>query len=164
MAEWGQGDPRWLVEHREDGRNVNGWHWEEKSILQQVKSRLADTFSNVAVDLGGKQGELTIDSCKDISGEAAIVTRKGNKRLAVYDIKMTIDLTAVLAGSGKKVSGSMKVEEFASASEESDYIIEITTTPATGVDEDAARGLMASHAQPEVVRRLVSLAKELLEV
>lgn len=24
MAAWGQGDPRWLVEHRDDGKNVNG--------------------------------------------------------------------------------------------------------------------------------------------
>jgi hypothetical protein len=27
MAKWGEGDPRWLVESREDGKNVNGWHW-----------------------------------------------------------------------------------------------------------------------------------------
>lgn len=27
MAKWGQGDPRWIVEEREDGTNVNNWHW-----------------------------------------------------------------------------------------------------------------------------------------
>ncbi|VFV33432.1 Hypothetical predicted protein [Lynx pardinus] len=26
MAKWGQGDPRWIVEEREDGTNVNNWH------------------------------------------------------------------------------------------------------------------------------------------
>ena len=27
MAKWGEGDPRWIVEHRDDGKNVGGWHW-----------------------------------------------------------------------------------------------------------------------------------------
>ena len=27
MAKWGEGDPRWKVEERNDGHNVNGWHW-----------------------------------------------------------------------------------------------------------------------------------------
>ena len=27
MAKWGEGDPRWIVEHRDDGKNVNNWHW-----------------------------------------------------------------------------------------------------------------------------------------
>lgn len=27
MAEFGKGDPRWIVDERKDGRNVNAWHW-----------------------------------------------------------------------------------------------------------------------------------------
>ena len=27
MAKWGEGDPRWIVEERSDGTNVNNWHW-----------------------------------------------------------------------------------------------------------------------------------------
>ena len=27
MAKWGEGDPRWIVEDRTDGTNVNNWHW-----------------------------------------------------------------------------------------------------------------------------------------
>ena len=27
MAKWGEGDPRWIVEERADGTNVNNWHW-----------------------------------------------------------------------------------------------------------------------------------------
>lgn len=29
MAKWGEGDPRWIVEERPDGTNVNNWHWYE---------------------------------------------------------------------------------------------------------------------------------------
>ena len=27
MAKWGEGDPRWIVEEREDGTNADNWHW-----------------------------------------------------------------------------------------------------------------------------------------
>ena len=32
MAKWGEGDSRWLVQEREDGANVNGWHWQERNM------------------------------------------------------------------------------------------------------------------------------------
>jgi hypothetical protein len=27
MAKIGETDPRWIVQKREDGKNVNAWHW-----------------------------------------------------------------------------------------------------------------------------------------
>ena len=27
MAKEGEGDPRWIVSERADGKNVDGWHW-----------------------------------------------------------------------------------------------------------------------------------------
>mmetsp|Transcript_12156 Transcript_12156/g.30794 ORF Transcript_12156/g.30794 Transcript_12156/m.30794 type:complete len:116 (-) Transcript_12156:1229-1576(-) len=40
MALKGEGDPRWIVEEREDGKNLNAWHWEERNLLPWIKSRL----------------------------------------------------------------------------------------------------------------------------
>lgn len=172
MARWSEGDPRWIVDHREDGKNVNGWHWcasgfspvfgslqmhmvllgggacwtrsrtircmhacalpqsmyasfigtharnassthslacmllgtcqahatcqapdsghdlcrtfacvsvylcvlhhrEEKSILGQVKARMADVFSSMSIDVEGKQDEITITSCSGLTGEVS---------------------------------------------------------------------------------------------
>lgn len=31
MAKWGEGDARWIVNEREDGTNINGWHWEVRA-------------------------------------------------------------------------------------------------------------------------------------
>lgn len=31
MAKWGEGDARWIVNEREDGTNINGWHWEVRT-------------------------------------------------------------------------------------------------------------------------------------
>mmetsp|Transcript_22345 Transcript_22345/g.56868 ORF Transcript_22345/g.56868 Transcript_22345/m.56868 type:complete len:159 (-) Transcript_22345:62-538(-) len=155
MAKMGEGDPRWIVEHRDDGKNVNGWHWEEKSILQQVKSRIGDVFSNVEVDMGGKQGSITITSCKECTGEAHINTRKGGKKLVVYDLKITLEWKAAgLGGSDKEHTGTVKVEEFASGSDEDDLLWEWT-------GDEGARKVVEGAARPTVVRLLSQLGKEM---
>ena len=33
MAKFGEGDPRWIVEVRPDGVNVNNWHWYDTHFL-----------------------------------------------------------------------------------------------------------------------------------
>ena len=38
MAKWGQGDPRWIVEEREDGTNVNNWHWCGRAVAGAAAS------------------------------------------------------------------------------------------------------------------------------
>ena len=40
MALWGQGDDRWIVSNREDGTNVNSWHWDETNINNIFKHNL----------------------------------------------------------------------------------------------------------------------------
>eukprot|EP00200_Dunaliella_tertiolecta_P005690 CAMPEP_0202354342 /NCGR_PEP_ID=MMETSP1126-20121109/9704_1 /ASSEMBLY_ACC=CAM_ASM_000457 /TAXON_ID=3047 /ORGANISM="Dunaliella tertiolecta, Strain CCMP1320" /LENGTH=181 /DNA_ID=CAMNT_0048946797 /DNA_START=147 /DNA_END=691 /DNA_ORIENTATION=+ len=124
MATWDQRDPRWLVEQRADGRNVNQWHWEEKSIKGKVQDRLSELFSDLALDIGGKPGSFKISSLKETSGDASLNVRKGNKLLAIYDLKLTLAWEGQLAGSEERVTGTVKVDEFASASDEDDYLFE----------------------------------------
>ena len=40
MAKWGEGDPRWIVEERPDGTNVNNWHWAEKNADSWSKQKI----------------------------------------------------------------------------------------------------------------------------
>mmetsp|Transcript_8564 Transcript_8564/g.14726 ORF Transcript_8564/g.14726 Transcript_8564/m.14726 type:complete len:194 (+) Transcript_8564:175-756(+) len=164
MARLGEGDPRWIVTARDDGHNVNGWHWEEKSILGQVKARLTDLFDNVPLDLEGQPGALLLRACTSITGEAAITKRKGNKKLVIYDLSLVIDWEATLVGSEKPVKGTVKVEEFSACSEEeSDYVVE-TTVVGTGTEQDTAKRLMDLHGKPVILQRLLSLAQELKTV
>ena len=32
-GEVGRGDSRWIVQERDDGANVNGWHWQERNMI-----------------------------------------------------------------------------------------------------------------------------------
>ena len=63
MAKWGEGDPRWLVQERSDGKNVNQWHWEEINKLPWAKKRLAELLVGFRID------DATITSVKEVSGE-----------------------------------------------------------------------------------------------
>ena len=42
MAKVGEGDERWIVKEREDGTNVNGWHWKETNLTGWSQSRLKE--------------------------------------------------------------------------------------------------------------------------
>ena len=57
MAKVGEGDPRWLVSDRTDGRNVNGWHWEEKNALAWSKKRIHELLR----EAGRRPGETGED-------------------------------------------------------------------------------------------------------
>jgi hypothetical protein len=39
MAKVGEGDPRWIVQNRADGTNVNQWHWTESDFTGWAKKK-----------------------------------------------------------------------------------------------------------------------------
>lgn len=91
MAKWGEGDPRWLVESREDGKNVNGWHWSEENKLAWSKQRLAELVPGAEAAEAGDAGWCArVTAVESVTGEAMLTTRKGNKRFAFYDLKLTL--------------------------------------------------------------------------
>ncbi|PNH03622.1 Activator heat shock protein ATPase 2, partial [Tetrabaena socialis] len=104
MARWGEGDPRWHVESRTDGQNVNGWHWEEKDRKEWTRTRLTELFSELMLHEAGEgtaDGEpvlLKVERLKDLTGDASITTRKGNKRFAVFDFSISLAWEGTVAG------------------------------------------------------------------
>ena len=46
MAKLGEGDARWIVKDREDGRNVGNWHWSETNCLPWTKENLSSLLVN----------------------------------------------------------------------------------------------------------------------
>ncbi|KAN0043090.1 hypothetical protein ACTA71_010725 [Dictyostelium dimigraforme] len=88
MAKVGEGDPRWIVENREDGHNVNGWHWSEKDCLPWSKTVINGLFDKKVIQ---ETDEYTfkISSSPVVSGECTANNRKG-KTIFLYelDVKM----------------------------------------------------------------------------
>ncbi|MEW5320019.1 MAG: hypothetical protein WDW38_011124 [Sanguina aurantia] len=128
MAKWGEGDPRWVVESRDDGKNVNGWHWEEKNIKAWGRQRLIELLSEVSADLEGG-GCIRVTQLKDLVGEASITIRKGNKRFAVFDLTLLLSWERVAeteVPEEVKVVGEVKVEEVSSSGDSEDYVYSVT--------------------------------------
>ena len=57
MAKVGEGDERWIVKERDDGKNCNGWHWSETNLSQWSKDRLTELLVGlVAMDEDSAKG------------------------------------------------------------------------------------------------------------
>lgn len=69
MAKWGEGDPRWVVESRPDGHNVNSWHWEEKNRMDWSRQRLVELLCGVSCG----SGEASITGLKELSGAVRVL-------------------------------------------------------------------------------------------
>jgi activator of HSP90 ATPase len=98
MAKFDEADPRWIVRDREDGTNVNGWHWEEKDLLPRFQTALNEQLLGHTLfenDVG-KVSIKKIDSC---TGEFSGNQRKG-KRFIVYEFEIKFEFEANLVAGG----------------------------------------------------------------
>ena len=98
MAKFDEADPRWIVRDREDGTNVNGWHWEEKDLLPRFQTALNEQLLGHTLfenDVG-KVSIKKIDSC---TGEFSGNQRKG-KRFIVYEFEIKFEFEATLVSGG----------------------------------------------------------------
>ena len=92
MAKWDERDPRWIVEERDDAKNVNNWHWTERDVTDWSKETLKKLFTGVK--LGSSEETLvTITEVSKLTGEASINNRKA-KLLFFYDWTIKLEFTA----------------------------------------------------------------------
>lgn len=156
MAKWDERDPRWVVQNREDGKNVGGWHWEEKNVFGWSKQQLEELMTGIpAAEVGG----LRISKLKHCTGEAAITTRKGGKRLAIWDLNIALEWAATADGSGKEVKGTIDVKEISSAHDDEDILFEFGAE-GTGPDQDTFKAVAAS-LKPQILAALNEFGKRL---
>ncbi|CAF3170293.1 unnamed protein product [Rotaria socialis] len=82
MAEWGKGDPRWIVEERPDATNPNNWHWKEKNATQWSKDKLNELLVGLKVE--NEQFTCEVKELKRCEGEASANNRKA-KLVFLYE-------------------------------------------------------------------------------
>jgi activator of HSP90 ATPase len=145
------------VQNREDGRNVNSWHWEEKNVLPWAKQCLEELATAIPPR---EPGGLCIKRLKSCSGEASITTRKGGKRLAIWDLQAAFEWAAT--ADGKTVKGSIEVKEVSSAHDDlDDVVFEVSADGGAEAHKAAAAALKPDilAALAEFGRRLHALEK-----
>jgi len=158
MAKWGEGDPRWIVEQREDGTNVNNWHWSEKNCTGYSRDMLTELLkdtellnvSGISVQLGDIK----------VEGEASANNRKG-KLIFFYELVLNIKFTATIGD--KSVSGDIDVPNL---SEEND-VDELEFNVTLKKENDAGRkvkDLIRKAGADELRKRITIYLQNMKEV
>jgi len=129
MAKLGEGDERWIVKEREDGANVNNWHWSEKNLTPWSKEQLTERLVGiVAMEEGSSKGWCKITELEKLSGEVTVQSRK-QKKFPLYELEITLKWEGQLWDDAGKVvteaKGKIKIPDL---SEETYDDLEMTVT------------------------------------
>eukprot|EP01121_Diplochlamys_sp_Union-15-3_P021466 TRINITY_DN8708_c0_g1_i1.p1 TRINITY_DN8708_c0_g1~~TRINITY_DN8708_c0_g1_i1.p1 ORF type:complete len:321 (-),score=59.62 TRINITY_DN8708_c0_g1_i1:36-998(-) len=89
MAKVGEGDPRWLVSNRKDGKNVGNWHWEEKNLLPLTKQKTEELFMDLQLSPPDYQNRIVLVKPLSVSGDAVLNIRKG-RSILIYDLTIKL--------------------------------------------------------------------------
>jgi len=72
MAHWEERDPRWVVNDRgSEGTNVDGWHWEERSLKKEARSKLDSLFTELNAEMNPSIGTAKITAITEVTGEVS---------------------------------------------------------------------------------------------
>ncbi|XP_075245655.1 activator of 90 kDa heat shock protein ATPase homolog 1-like [Convolutriloba macropyga] len=107
MAKWGEGDPRWIVEDRPDGTNVNNWHWKEKDATAWSKDKLTNLLSDLKFgDTAGNALEVEEvnfgDECE------AVINNRKQKLIFLYEFNITLKCSGYTF-ENDKVTGNIEI-------------------------------------------------------
>jgi len=129
-------DPQWIVSNREDGTNVNAWHWVEHNCLPFLQEHAEELFCGKTFG-GDKTPKVTIKSKDDsgikLSGEATANNRRG-KTIYIYEIEVTIKFDAEMP-DGKHHTGTVSFPYIGEDTEPDDWEVRVTCTT-SGANSD----------------------------
>lgn len=110
MAKVGEGDPRWIVNERKDGANVNAWHWEERDLSEHARECItkALTHHKFSSNIGDIQS-IEIEELADFKCDVTVAQRKG-RMMCYFELKFNAKWVGTLKDESK-VKGKMEVPE-----------------------------------------------------
>ncbi|CEF70377.1 Activator of 90 kDa heat shock protein ATPase homolog 1 [Strongyloides ratti] len=139
MAKWGEGDPRWIVEERADGTNVNNWHWTAKNATGWSKGELNKLLTGIEVSKGPIV--IKFEEIKSIEGEASANNRKA-KLIFLYEWVVKVSFVARVAGFESEYKGCIEIPNL-SDENDADEIDVQTTIETRGPHEAEIRSIMS---------------------
>ena len=90
MAKLGEGDDRWIVKERDDGKNCKNWHWSETNLTEWSKDRLTELLVGiVAMDEGSASGWCKTTALEKCTGDVTVQSRK-QKKFPLYELELKI--------------------------------------------------------------------------
>eukprot|EP01095_Lingulamoeba_sp_RSL-Kostka_P003114 TRINITY_DN1400_c3_g1_i1.p1 TRINITY_DN1400_c3_g1~~TRINITY_DN1400_c3_g1_i1.p1 ORF type:complete len:373 (+),score=109.44 TRINITY_DN1400_c3_g1_i1:58-1176(+) len=156
MAKIGEGDPRWRVSERQDGKNVNSWHWEEKDITKNLIRKIKEFYAER--EILKDEAFCKITSVPMAKGEALYCVRKGRKFL-IYDLNIKMKWKGTIDNENH-VTGEVRIPSL-----ESDTKIDETKVAISGNGNNAEiiRQIMIQKGITEIKESLKAFFQELLD-
>jgi activator of HSP90 ATPase len=164
MAKWGEGDERWIVQERDDGANVNGWHWQEKNCMGWGRDRISQLLTAVSFDLPNNEGSARVLEISKFEGDASVNTRKGNKKFAVFDLSVTCKWEGEVEGAEGVVKGEIRLTEFASTNDEDEYEWTVTASDGDAAAKEKFKQKIKSSVAASFAPHLATFVRELSEM
>ena len=129
MAKLGEGDDRWIVKERDDGKNCNNWHWSETNLTEWSKERLTELLVGiVAMEEGSSSGWCKTTKLEKCTGDVTVQSRK-QKKFPLYELEIKLKWEGQLWDADGKVkceaSGHVTIPDL---SEETYDDLEMTVT------------------------------------
>ncbi|GBF98914.1 hypothetical protein Rsub_11706 [Raphidocelis subcapitata] len=149
MAKFDEADPRWIVANRDDGTNVNAWHWSSKDCLAWSRRRLGELFESATLLDSPRIVATGLDS---LEGEAFLNNRKA-KLIASYELKMAIGWKGTTA-DGREASGVIELPYLADENDDEETEVRVVVADDSGAAGELRNALLRQGGR-EAVRKLV---------
>ncbi|UJR33224.1 hypothetical protein I4U23_020679 [Adineta vaga] len=159
MAEWGKGDPRWIVEERPDATNPNNWHWKEKNATQWSKDKLNELLIGLKVE--DEQFICEVKELKKCDGEASANNRKA-KLVFLYEwhIEGKWEGSVRTGENRTKFEGGFEVPNLSDENEIHEVNITFSVEKSKG---DKLKEMMKQKGEPIIREKLGEYVRKLKE-
>ena len=154
-------DPQWIVSNREDGTNVNAWHWVEHDCLPFLQQHAEELFCGQSFGGDGGRPKVTVKGAGDagarVTGEATANNRR-QKTIYIYELEVVLKCDAALP-DGAAHSVTVTFPYVGEDTEPDDWEVRVacTTTGAAGSTKDAVALAARKVATKELRARLADL-------
>lgn len=156
MALKGQGDPRWIVENRADGANVNAWHWTETDLSEWAKDKLRQLLAGIPIESDKFVGGTTTVS--HVSGDVTVNTRK-QKTIVLYELDVTVKWEGQLT-SGAKGSGTIHLPYISDERDPDDFEVRVTVE-GDSREADDMKDIVRAKSIPILKQKIPKFIEEL---
>eukprot|EP01120_Amphizonella_sp_Union-15-10_P008490 TRINITY_DN3062_c0_g1_i1.p1 TRINITY_DN3062_c0_g1~~TRINITY_DN3062_c0_g1_i1.p1 ORF type:complete len:336 (-),score=74.95 TRINITY_DN3062_c0_g1_i1:7-1014(-) len=154
MARVGEGDPRWLVQNRPDGKNVGNWHWSEKNLMPYTKQTLKKLFEAVQVPTEDSS-IVTFSSLESVKGEITLNNRK-RRVFYLYELEVKV-LWSGSTADGASGKGLIKAKEISQDNPDDQFEVEVTMD-----NEDEKNKILKEHVKKTGVQIFKETIKKFL--
>jgi len=161
MAKIGEGDTRWIVQTRDDGKNVNNWHWSETDCLAWSKKRITALLSNISFLDDPAHGYCKTTTVQSVTGECTANNRKG-KTIFFYELEVKLPWEGKLNGVDVTVKGMINVP-YLSEEQDDDKMEVNVSCDDSGPAHTRLLSLVKSNGIPIVQQKVAEFLNDLRE-